>query len=87
MHLFWLTIIIIFYIVISNFLTLDVEIQNIVDKFKYSNYVMIFILAFITLYIQNPNLKLLNYFGLSLGVTIFFYFFPFVRLNKLNKYK
>ena len=82
MQLFLLTILIIFYIVLSNNLILDERVQKLIDSFRYSNHIIVFILALMTLYIQNPTLGPLTYMLVSIGVVMFFYITPFIKLNR-----
>ena len=81
MQLILLTIVIIFYIVISNYLSFDVNFENYILSKRYSLYVIIFIIAMLTIYIQNSNLPYFWYPLLSGIVLLFFYLTPFIRLS------
>jgi len=82
LHQILITILIIFYIVISNYLVLDERIHLWIDKGKYSYYIIVFILAGITLYVQNDNLQFYEYIIFSIIVTAFFKLIPFVKLDR-----
>ena len=81
MRLFFLTILIIFYIVISNFLTFDRRIINLIESTRYSSYMIVFFLALTTLYIQDDTLDYITYILSAIGVVLFFYVTPFIKLE------
>ncbi len=81
MQLILLTIVIIFYIVISNYLKLNEKLEDYIIHNRYSLYVIIFVISLLTIYIQDSNLPWIMYPILSALVLLFFYLTPFVQLD------
>jgi len=73
----------IIYIVLSNYLVLDQRIEYYIDSYPYSYYVLIFLLAIMTLYIRfQTSLSIWTYLLIGGIITAFFAFTPFLKLNE-----
>ena len=73
-------LVVLFYVIVTNYIDLSIDLSSIIEKSKFSLYYIIFFITIMTVYVLDQTVPLQRMILYAFIITIFFYLVPIVKI-------